>query len=98
MSLDCRQVKALLGVFLDEGLPPQQQATVRRHLQGCPNCRRQADQEAALASQLRLEAARRHRRLSPQAAARIQEQVYRRMRRSMMAQRVSRFACDPQRR
>jgi multiple sugar transport system substrate-binding protein len=91
-SLDCRQVKALLGAFLEDGLPPQQKAAVRTHLQGCADCRRKADQEATLASHLRLEAAGRHHRLSPQAATRIQSQVYRRMRRSMMGQRVSRFA------
>ena len=39
-----------------------------------------------------MEAAQRHLRLSSRAAARIQERVYRRMRRSMMAQRVSRLA------
>ena len=91
-SLDCRQAKALLGAFLEDGLLPQQEAAVRTHLKGCVDCRRQADQEATLASQLRLEAAGRRRRLSPQAATRIQERVYRRMRRTMMAQRVSRLA------
>jgi predicted anti-sigma-YlaC factor YlaD len=78
-SLDCRQVKALLGAFLENGLPPQQEAAVRTHLEGCSDCRREADQEAILASRLRLEAAGRHRRLSPEAAVRIQERVCRRI-------------------
>jgi ABC-type glycerol-3-phosphate transport system substrate-binding protein len=92
VSLDCRQVKALQGAFLEDGLPLHQEVDVRAHLQGCGACRQAVDQEASLVSQLRLEAAGRHHMLSSQAATRIQERVQKRMRRGLTMRRTVRLA------
>lgn len=91
-GLNCGQVNALLGSYLEGGLPPEQADAVAAHLDACLDCRRAASLDAEVASRLRLEAAWQRRRLSPRAAARIQQRLYGRMRRSMMAQRAGRFA------
>jgi ABC-type glycerol-3-phosphate transport system substrate-binding protein len=91
-ELNCKQVNALLGAYLEGGLPAEQADAVEAHLDTCLDCRRAASLDAEVASRLQMEAAWQRRRLSPRAAARIQQRLYGRMRRSMMAQRVSRLA------
>lgn len=91
-EINCKQVNALLGAYLEGGLPAEQADAVAAHLDACLDCRRAASLDAEVASRLRMEAAWQRRRLSPRAAARIQQRLYGRMRRSMMAQRVSRLA------
>lgn len=90
--LDCRQVDALLGAYLEGGLSPEQEAAVRAHLDDCPTCRQAAIQDTELIDRLQVEATGQQRKLSPAAAARVQEGVYRRMRRRTMARRVGRLA------
>lgn len=88
-NLNCSQVNALLEAYLEAGLPPEQTAAVRAHLKSCPVCRGAVGRDAALIRQLQREADWRQRRLSPKAAARTRKNVYRRMRRALMMQRVT---------
>jgi multiple sugar transport system substrate-binding protein len=90
--LDCRQVDALLGAYLEGGLSPEQEAVVQAHLNDCLTCRQAAIQDAELVNRLRMETAWQQQSLSPAAAARVQERVYQRMRRRIVARRVSRLA------
>jgi multiple sugar transport system substrate-binding protein len=91
-KVSCRQVDAWLMAYLKDGLAPDRRAGVDEHLAGCEVCRHAMRNARAMEAGLRLEAARYKPTLSPTASARIQERVYRRMRRSMVTQRVSRFA------
>ena len=91
-EVSCRQVDAWLMAYLKGGLPSRRRQTVDEHLAGCDACRRALHDARALEDQLRLQAAHDYPTLSPQASTRIQTRVYRRMRRSMVTQRVSRMA------
>jgi ABC-type glycerol-3-phosphate transport system substrate-binding protein len=88
--VSCRLVDAWLVAYLKGGLPPRRRRAVDEHLAGCEACRRAVRDARALESGLRLEAARDNPTLSPMASARIQERVYRRMRRGLIVQRTSR--------
>lgn len=89
---NCSQVNALLGAYLEDGLPQEQAGAVRAHLDACLACRGIARRDAKLARQLQRESAWRRRRLSPRAAARVQDGVYRRIRRKLIMQRTMQFA------
>jgi hypothetical protein len=91
-KVSCRQVDAWLVAYLKDGLSPRRRQAVDEHLAGCDACRRALRDARALEAGLRLEAARDNPTLSPTASARIQERVYKRMRRSMTVQRFHRAA------
>lgn len=89
---DCRRVGALLGAYLEHELPSAEADAIRAHLVGCPDCRQAAAYDADMAHRLQSEGKWQRHRLAPEAAARLQEQVYKRMRRTMMLQRATRLA------
>lgn len=89
-KVSCRQVDAWLMAYLKDGLAPDRRAAVDEHLAGCEVCRHAVRDARALEAGLRLEATRYNPTLSPTASARIQERVYRRMRRGLIMQRTSR--------
>jgi multiple sugar transport system substrate-binding protein len=91
-KLDCSHIDALLGAYLEGGLPPDRAAAVAAHLEHCLDCRHAVKQDAQVASRLRMEVAWQRKQLSPGAAARIQQRAYRRMRRSIVTRRVNRLA------
>lgn len=46
--MTCRQTEALLSALVDGELRGDQMRAVRRHLEGCPACRRERDELAAV--------------------------------------------------
>ena len=89
-EVSCRQIDAWLMAYLKDGLAPDRRAAVDEHLAGCEVCRHAVRDARALEASLCLEAARYNPTLSPTVSARIQERVYRRMRRGLIMQRTSR--------
>jgi hypothetical protein len=91
-TVDCQQVEAALTAYLKDGLSPARSQAVEDHLATCDACTRSVQQAQILESELRLQAARHSPTLSPEASVRIREQVYRRMRRGLMMQRIVKVA------
>ncbi len=90
-GLRCKQVEALLSVYIEGDLPPTQESMVRAHLDACPSCRVMVGRARELIDQLQKEATGRRRRLSPAAAARVRNGVYSRIKRRMFMQRTAQF-------
>jgi multiple sugar transport system substrate-binding protein len=88
-ELACAQVEARLTAYLKGGLSLARRQAMRTHLATCKTCARAAREAEALEAELIAEASRYHPTLSPQASARIQERVYRRMRRGLIMQRLT---------
>jgi hypothetical protein len=88
-TLNCSKIEALLGAYLEGDLPPEQAAAVQAHLDTCPACRGAAGGDTMLIRQLQREADWRRRRLSADAAARVQKNLYRRIKRALIVQRVT---------
>ncbi len=78
--------------YLKRGLDDDRQQTIRNHLATCDACARSLRETKTLETQLYAQAARHRPMLSPQASARVQERVYRRMRRAIIMQRITQFA------
>jgi formylglycine-generating enzyme required for sulfatase activity len=91
-TVDCQQLEATLTAYLKDVLPLTRRQAVEEHLATCDACTRSVQQAQILESELRLQAARHNPTLSPQASVRIREQVYRRMRRGLMMQRIIKVA------
>jgi hypothetical protein len=91
-EISCQQVEAWLMAYLKEGLSPRQTQRVKEHLAVCDSCTRSLREAQILDAELRVQAARHQPILAPEASARIQEAVYRRMRRGLIVQRTVRFA------
>ncbi|MCA9921517.1 MAG: zf-HC2 domain-containing protein [Anaerolineales bacterium] len=87
-QFDCEQVEALLVAYYKGSLSSQPRRAVSRHLSGCDTCAFALREFNMLEAELRAEADRYQPRLSPDASQRIQEQVYRRMRLSLVWQRM----------
>jgi anti-sigma factor RsiW len=79
-TVDCQQVEVWLIAYLKEGLSPARRQLVEDHLAACDACTRSVQQAQTLEAELRLQAARHNPTLSPEASARINERVYRRIR------------------
>jgi len=77
--------------YLKEGLPPVQRQAVKEHLTACDVCTRSMREAQILDAELRVQAARHRPVLAPDASVRIQNTVYRRMRRGLIMQRTVRF-------
>jgi LCP family protein required for cell wall assembly len=91
-EISCRQVEAWLMAYLKEGLAPVQTQRVKEHLAVCDVCTRSLREAQILDAELRVQAARHQPVLAPEASGRIQDEVYRRMRRGLIMQRTVRFA------
>jgi ABC-type glycerol-3-phosphate transport system substrate-binding protein len=90
-ALTCQQVEARLMAYLKGGLCGARRGAIRDHLATCDACARSAREVKALEAELYAEAARHRPRLSPQTITHIQERVYRRMRRGLIMQRVTKY-------
>ncbi|MCA9938967.1 MAG: zf-HC2 domain-containing protein [Anaerolineales bacterium] len=88
----CRHVRAHLTAYQYNALSPRQKAVIARHLDQCDDCRQRLSDGQNLEQELRWEAIRGRAVLTPAASARIQEAVYRRMRRALFLQRTWRLA------
>lgn len=82
--MTCEQVNALMLPFLQGSLLSVQQQRLLAHVQGCDRCAQRLAEAQALDDLLYSEAARQRPYLSPDASLRIQENVYRKMRRSLV--------------
>jgi LCP family protein required for cell wall assembly len=91
-EIQCQQVEAWLVAYLKEGLSRADSRAVEGHLATCDACTRSLRDARTLEAELRLQAARHQPVLAPEASARIQERVYKRMGRGLIVQRVARFA------
>jgi LCP family protein required for cell wall assembly len=91
-EISCQQVEAWLMAYLKEGLSPRQTQRVKEHLAVCDGCTRSLREAQILDAELRVQAALHRPVLAPEASARIQDSVYRRMRRGLIVQRTVKFA------
>lgn len=80
-EISCQRVEAWLMAYLKEGLSPVQTQRVNEHLAVCDGCTRSLREAQILDAELRVQAARHQPVLAPEASTRIQDAVYRRMRR-----------------
>jgi len=87
-NIFCDQVDAQMVVYFKGGLSPAERRIITRHLSTCDRCAWAFRDLTTLETELKAEAARYQPRLSPEASQRIQEQVYRRMRLSLVWQRM----------
>ena len=91
-EINCQQVEAWLMAYLKEGQSPAHRQAVEDHLATCDACARSLWHAQTLEAELRLQAARHQPVLASEASARIQERVYKRMRRGLIVQRTVKFA------
>ena len=91
-EINCQQVEAWLMAYLKEGQSPAHRQAVEHHLATCDACARSLRHAQTLEAELRLQAARHQPALTSEASARIQERVYKRMRRGLIVQRTVKFA------
>jgi hypothetical protein len=89
--LTCSQLRTQLPAYFDGELSAARQQAIRDHLAACDDCARYAREAQALEASLFAAADHYRPRLSPQASARVQERVYRRMRRAVLMQPATRF-------
>lgn len=90
-EISCQQVETWLMAYLKEGLSPVQRQAVKEHLAACDICTRSLQEAQILDAELCVQAARHRPILASEASARIQDTVYRRMRRGLIMQRTVRF-------
>lgn len=90
-KLDCRQVESLVTAYLKGGLSPGQRHQFREHLLICDGCTRLVQEAREIDARL-FESAHLEDRpyLTSEASLRIQERLYRRMRRALLFQRTRR--------
>ncbi|MCP5098802.1 MAG: hypothetical protein GY943_24895 [Chloroflexi bacterium] len=87
-NIKCEQVDDQLLAYAKGALPSTEQRAIANHIANCDRCALALHELRSLESDLKLEASRYHPQLSPEASQRIQQQVYRRMRLSMVWQRL----------
>jgi ABC-type glycerol-3-phosphate transport system substrate-binding protein len=90
-TLSCQQVEAQLMAYLKGGLAPARRRALREHLVTCDACAQGVREIEDLEAELYATASRHQPRLAPRSAARIQDKVYRRMRRGLIVQRTTQF-------
>ena len=84
----CDQVEAQMVAYVKGGLSPSERRIMTRHLSTCDRCALAFREFNTLEAELRAEAGQFRPQLSTAASQRIQEQVYRRMRLSLVWQRM----------
>jgi len=87
-NIFCNQVEAQMVSYLKGGVSPAERRIITRHLSTCDRCALAFRDLNVLEAELKAEAARHRPQLSPAASQRIQQQVYRRMRLSLVWQRL----------
>ncbi|MBE2198019.1 MAG: hypothetical protein IAE79_05375 [Anaerolinea sp.] len=87
-SVTCAQVEANLFAYLQEDLPAARLTALQKHVHQCDTCAQALAEARLLDGELRMAANRQPTSLSPEASLRIQEQVYRRMRRALWFHRA----------
>ncbi len=87
----CRHIRANLIAYQYGALSPRHKATITRHLDQCDACQQALAESRNLEQELHWEAARNRPLLSAEASTRIQQAVYRRMRRALFLQRTWRM-------
>lgn len=87
-SVTCAQVEANLFAYLQRDLPAAQLMALQGHIDQCDACAQALTEARLLDGELRMAANRQPASLSPEASLRIQEQVYRRMRRALWFHRA----------
>ena len=83
-SVLCQFVRQRLPDFLHYDLTAVEQRQIKAHLAQCDGCAQRVQEARLLHADLQAEADRYQPRLSPDASLRIQNKVYRRMRRSLV--------------
>ncbi len=91
-ELTCHQVEDQLMAYLKGGLPASHSEVIRNHLASCEACTASVREAETFEAELLAEAARHRPALSTRASNRIQEQIYRRIRRGLLIQRTTQFA------
>lgn len=84
----CHYIQQRLPDYLHVGLTAVEHQQIQAHLAQCNSCAQQVQEARLLDSDLQAEADRYQPRLSREASLRIQNQVYRRMQRSLVWQRT----------
>lgn len=87
----CQLVQQLLPDYLHYDLTGVEMQQFQAHLAQCDSCAQQVQEARLLDADLQAEADRHRPQLSRQASLRIQNQVYRRMQRSLVWQRTGQF-------
>ena len=87
-DITCQQLNKQITAYLRRGLPLAQQEAMAQHLLSCPACSQKIQEAKNLESELVSEAALNQPKLSQDASLRIQEEVYNRMRRTLLIQRT----------
>ncbi|VAW31930.1 hypothetical protein MNBD_CHLOROFLEXI01-3657 [hydrothermal vent metagenome] len=87
----CRLVQTWLPGYLHSELTAVQQRQLQAHLAQCNSCAQRVQEARLLDADLQAEANRYQPRLSQNMSLHIQKRVYRRMQRSLMWQRTTRF-------
>jgi multiple sugar transport system substrate-binding protein len=90
-ELTCQQVEEELTAYLKGGLSGSASQAIRSHLASCDACAASLRNAELLDAELYAQAARHRPALSPRAAGRIQEQIYRRIRRGLIVERATQF-------
>lgn len=84
----CSHPQASLMAYLKNGLPPDQRQAVAAHLAGCDVCAQILAEIKWMEAEITAESNHPRPALTPEASLRIQKQLYRRMRRSLVLQRT----------
>lgn len=87
-NIFCDRVEAQMVAYLKGGVSPSERRIITRHLSTCDRCALAFRDLNVLEAELKAEAARHRPQLSSAASQRIQQQVYRRMRLSLVWQRM----------
>lgn len=74
--------------YLKNGLPPDQRQAIAVHLAGCDVCAQALAEIKWMEAEITAESTHHRPTLTPEASLRIQKQLYRRMRRSLVLQRT----------
>lgn len=88
LNQECSLVQQVLPAYLHHELTAVQHQQIQHHLAECDSCAQRVQEARLLDADLQAEADRQQPRLSREAALRIQQQVYRRMQRSLVWQRT----------
>jgi multiple sugar transport system substrate-binding protein len=90
--MTCPEVEDQLLDYLKGGLSASRRQAIQQHLASCGTCAASVHQAEVLEAELYAEAARHRPTLARDAYERIQERIYRDIRRGLIVQRTTRFA------
>ncbi|MCA9934956.1 MAG: zf-HC2 domain-containing protein [Ardenticatenaceae bacterium] len=87
-SITCETAVSHLMAYVKGDLSPEWQRAIQQHIVGCDACAQAVQEARLLDTELSAVGRRQRPILSPEASQRIQEQVYRRMRRALFLHRT----------